>query len=98
MAWLDLDISERDDADVANDSGYLLDNQQGEARTRFDALARLFNASTFRHVDALGIGGGWRCWEVGAGGSSVPSWLVARVGPAGHVLATDIDVSWMTAA
>jgi hypothetical protein len=91
-------MSERDDSDVANDGGYLLDNQQAEAGTRFDALATLFNPSTFRHIDALGIAEGWRCWEVGAGSPSVPSWLAARVGPAGHVLATDIDVSWMTAA
>src|SRR5437764_416250 len=27
----------------------------------------------------------------------VPSCLAARVGPAGHVVAADIDVSWMTA-
>ena len=87
-----------DEADVANDSGYLLDNQQAEAGPRFDALAVLFNPSTFRHIDALGIARGWRCWEVGAGGPRVPSWLAARVGPAGRVLATDIDVSWMTAA
>ena len=83
---------------MANDSGYLLDNQQAEAGPRFDALAVLFNPSTFRHIDALGIARGWRCWEVGAGGPRVPSWLAARVGPAGRVLATDIDVSWMTAA
>ena len=42
----------------------------------------------------LGIREGWRCWEVGVGGPSVPQWLSARVGPSGHVLATDIDVSW----
>jgi SAM-dependent methyltransferase len=83
---------------LADDGGYLLDNQQAEASSRFDALARLFNPSTFRHVDLLGIAEGWRCWEVGAGGSSVPSWLADRVGPAGHVLATDIDVSWLTTA
>ena len=82
---------------VADDGGYLLDNQQAEADIRFDALATLFNPSTFRHVDALGIAEGWRCWEVGAGGTSIPSWLAERVGPTGHVLATDIDVSWMTA-
>ncbi|HEX7745805.1 MAG TPA: methyltransferase domain-containing protein [Micromonosporaceae bacterium] len=83
---------------MVNDGGYLLDNQQAEAGTRFDALATLFNPSTFRHLDALGVAEGWRCWEVGAGGPSVPSWLAARVGPTGRVLATDIDVSWMTAA
>src|SRR4051812_32579151 len=72
------------------DGGYLLDNQQVEAGVRFDALATLFNPATFRHIEALGIAEGWRCWEVGAGGASVPSWLADRVGPAGHVLATDI--------
>jgi SAM-dependent methyltransferase len=82
---------------VADDGGYLLDNQQAEAGIRFDALATLFNPSTFRHIDALGIAGGWRCWEVGAGATSIPSWLAERVGPTGHVLATDIDLSWMTA-
>jgi SAM-dependent methyltransferase len=77
-----------------NDRGYLLDNQQAEAGTRFDALAALFNPSTFRHFERIGIGPGWRCWEVGAGGPSVPSWLAAR---AAYVLATDIDTSWLRA-
>jgi hypothetical protein len=84
--------------DVTDDGRYLLDNQQPEAGTRFDALATLFNPSTFRHIEALGITADWRCWEVGAGGPSVPSWLAVRVGLAGRVLATDIDVSWMSAA
>jgi SAM-dependent methyltransferase len=82
---------------VADDDGYLLDNRQAEAGTRFDALAALFNPSTFRHLDGLGVAAGWRCWEVGAGGPSVPAWLAERTGPSGHVLATDIDVSWMAA-
>jgi len=75
--------------------GYLLDNQQAEAGTRFDALAELFDPSTFRHLAALGVAEGWRCWEVGAGGPTVPSWLAGRVGRSGSVLATDIDVSWL---
>jgi SAM-dependent methyltransferase len=74
---------------------YLLDNAQAEAGARFAALSDLFDASTFRHIEALGIGPGWRCWEVGAGGRSVPEWLAARVGSGGRVLATDIDVSWL---
>ncbi len=80
---------------VADDEGYLLDNQQTQAGTRFGALSTLFDPSTFRHIEALGIAGGWRCWEVGAGGPSVPRWLADRAGPEGYVLATDIDVSWM---
>ncbi len=72
---------------------YLLDNQQSEAGERFGALAELFDPSTFRHMDALGITSGWRVWEVGAGGASVPSWIAERTG--GDVLATDIDTSWL---
>jgi len=38
--------------------GYLLDNGQLEAGARFDALASLFDPTTFRHVEALGIAWG----------------------------------------
>lgn len=74
---------------------YLLDNQQPEAGQRFDALSVLFNPSTFRHARRLGLTAGWRVWEVGAGGPSVPEHLESQVGPSGHVLATDIDISWL---
>ncbi|WP_433053181.1 methyltransferase domain-containing protein [Dactylosporangium sp. CS-033363] len=80
---------------MESERAYLLDNAQPEAGARFGALAELFDPSTFRHFEALGIGPGMRCWEVGAGGPSVPGWLAARVGPEGHVLATDLDVSWL---
>lgn len=78
--------------------GYLLDNRQAEAGRRFRALSTLFDPTTFRHARALGIGPGWRVWEVGAGGPSVPGWLAAQVGPSGRVLATDIDTSWIDGA
>ncbi len=75
---------------------YLLDNAASETAHRFDALAELFDHVTFRHFERVGISAGWRCWEVGAGGPSVASWLAARTGPIGYVLATDIDVTWTT--
>ncbi len=81
---------------MTEDDGYLLDNRQTEAGERFDALAELFDAATFRHFDALGLTAGHRVWEVGAGGPSVPRGLAERVGPEGHVLATDLDTGWLT--
>jgi SAM-dependent methyltransferase len=78
--------------------GYLLPNATDAAAERFDAFTELFDPSTFAHMEALGVTSGWRCWEVGAGGTSVVEWLAARVGSAGHVLATDIDVTWAAAA
>jgi SAM-dependent methyltransferase len=83
------------DRDVTGNEEYLLDNQQAEAGHRFDALSVLFNPSTFRHAQAVGLSAGWRVWEVGAGGLSVPAWLVEQVGSGGRVLATDIDTSWL---
>ncbi|MGZ4609090.1 MAG: methyltransferase domain-containing protein [Actinomycetes bacterium] len=80
-----------------DDDGYLLDNRQAEAGTRFGALATLFDPTTFRHLEGCGVAEDWRCWEVGAGGPSVPAWLADRVGRRGQVVATDIDVSWMPA-
>ena len=77
--------------------GYLLDNRQIQAGTRFAALAELFDPVTFRHIDRLGISEGMRCWEVGAGGATVPAGLARRVGRTGAVVATDIDVSWTSA-
>jgi hypothetical protein len=44
---------------------YLLDNRAGAAERRFGALSALFDDVTLRHVEALGIRRGWRCWEVG---------------------------------
>jgi SAM-dependent methyltransferase len=73
---------------------YLLSNDAPEAMDRFTAFTALFDPSTFRHLDGVGLGPGWRCWEVGAGGTSVAARLSDRVGPTGHVLATDINVSW----
>ncbi len=78
--------------------GYLLTNDAPEAMDRFTAFAALFDPSTFRHLDGLGLAPGWRCWEVGAGGTTVVSHLAERVGPAGHVLATDINLSWAAGA
>ncbi|MFF4761900.1 methyltransferase domain-containing protein [Streptomyces sp. NPDC001292] len=78
--------------------GYLLENRQTEAGERFDAFATLFDPTTFRHLEGLGVGPGWRCWEVGVGGTSVVSWLAERVGPTGTVVATDIDTSLVAGA
>lgn len=45
----------------------------------------------------LGVGPGWRCAEVGAGGGSLAQWLADRVGDAGQVVATDLDPRFLVA-
>jgi SAM-dependent methyltransferase len=68
------------------------------ARTHFATLAALFDPATFARIKALGIGPGWRCWEAGAGGATVPQWLARVCGPSGHVLATDRDTAALSDA
>ncbi|MGZ4665054.1 MAG: methyltransferase domain-containing protein [Frankiaceae bacterium] len=78
---------------------YLLAQAPGrpDRPDRQGALSTLFDWWTFRHLDAVGIGPSWHCWEVGAGGPGIVRWLAGRVGPTGHVLATDLDVSRLVA-
>jgi SAM-dependent methyltransferase len=78
----------------AASDGYLLDNADALAGLRLRALGELFDATTFRHSEKVGLGPGARCWEVGAGGDSVVRGFAERAGPSGYVLATDIDTSW----
>ena len=74
-----------------SESPYLLDNRKEQAGDRFDALAAVYDPMTVGHFDRLGVGPGWRCLEVGAGGGSIVRHLSERVGPTGRVLATDIE-------
>jgi SAM-dependent methyltransferase len=48
---------------------------------------------TAGQLDAIGVGEGWRCLDVGAGGGSVTRMLADRVGGTGSVLAVDLDTS-----
>ena len=52
---------------------------------------------TIRQLERIGIGEGWRCLEVGAGGGSMAEWLSARVGTSGQVTATDLDTRFLDA-
>jgi SAM-dependent methyltransferase len=79
-----------------DESRYVFDNAaEQQARKRFAALPRIYDSGTIRHLEALGVGEGWRCLEVGAGGGSIARWLAQRVGRSGHVLATDIDTRFL---
>jgi SAM-dependent methyltransferase len=74
---------------------YLLDNSSPQTGTRFSALAQIYDPGTVRHLSELEIRKGWRCLEIGAGAGTVASWLSDKVGPEGHVIATDIDTRFL---
>src|SRR6478609_9538002 len=73
-------------------TGYIFDNAaERETEQRFGSLAALYDPRTIHFLEATGVGSGWRCLEIGAGGESIATWLADRVGDTGHVTATDID-------
>ena len=67
------------------------------ATARFAALSAIFDAGTRSHLLARGLAPAWHCLEVGGGGGSIARWLNERVGDAGRVVVTDIDIRFLEA-
>jgi len=55
----------------------------------------MLDPATFARLERLGVAPGWSCAEVGGGTGAVVSWLSARVGPCGRVVATDVDTRFL---
>src|SRR5215471_17929575 len=66
---------------------------QDVERARLRLLEEFHDPLTASQLDAIGVGEGWRCLDVGAGGGSVTRMLAERVGTTGSVLAVDLDTS-----
>jgi ubiquinone/menaquinone biosynthesis C-methylase UbiE len=78
-------------------TNYVFNNAAQQAGARFDALSKILNPGTIRHLEARCVGTGWHCLEVGGGNGSIAAWLSRRVGATGRVLATDIDPRFLDA-
>jgi SAM-dependent methyltransferase len=74
----------------------LADAPDDAERARLDLLEAGHDPNTRRRLSALGVGPGWRCLEVAAGGGSVARWLAEQVGPTGSVVATDMNPRFLT--
>jgi hypothetical protein len=81
---------------AADKADYGLDNAWRDARARLSSTEERLDPGTIGHLRARGVGAGWRCLEVGGGGS-IARWLCAQVDPGGEVLATDLDTRFLEA-
>lgn len=79
----------------ARGTSYALDPAWHAERERLGSLTRLYDRTTLRLAEDLGLAAGWRCAEVGAGTGSVAQRLAASVGAEGHVLAIDTDTRFL---
>lgn len=76
---------------------YVFDNAWQRGSARLDAVEAFLDPGTIHLLDRIGIGPGMRCLELGAGGGSIANDLSRRVGPTGHVVATDLDTRHLAA-
>ena len=74
---------------------YTLPHQLSGERQRLALMSRLLDPPELAHITKLGVGPGWRCLELGCGNGSIARALAERVAPDGHVVASDIDVSYL---
>lgn len=74
---------------------YVFDEAWSAERTRIGSLEAMLDPGTEELLTRIGVTDGWRCLEVGAGAGSTAVWLAERVGPSGHVVATDVQTAFL---
>ena len=72
---------------------YPLRNADDAEAARLAQLQALSDPFTIEALQALGVGPGWHCAELGAGAGSMVRWMAGRVGPEGSVAAVDRDAT-----
>jgi SAM-dependent methyltransferase len=77
--------------------GYQLPNEWSQARRRLELLGATFDPKTIARLEQIGVGAGWRCFEVGGGSGSITRWLCERTGRNGHVVTVDLDTRYLEA-
>ena len=85
------DAIQTPDPEARGATPYVWSNSWDQARQRLTLLNDLLDATTRRHMQALGLQPGWRCLDVATGAGSVARWLSEAVGERGRVVATDVD-------
>ena len=78
---------------IAQRPAYLLDHDWELEPHRLALLEHHADPTSAQRLRATGLATGWRCLEVGAGRGSIARWLANQVGPAGEVVAVDLDTS-----
>ncbi len=69
-------------------------NLVGEQQ-RLALMSALLDPVELVHIARLGVRPGWRCLELGCGNGSIARALAERVAFTGHVVASDIDLSYV---
>lgn len=74
---------------------YTLPHEMVGEQQRLALMSALLDPVERAHIARLGVCPGWRCLELGSGNGSIAQNLAERVAPTGHVVASDIDLSYI---
>ena len=77
-------------------SGYALPHGLAGEEQRLALMSTLLDPFEFACIERLGVGQGCRCLEFGCGNGSISLALAERVAPTGLVIASDIDLSYIS--
>jgi SAM-dependent methyltransferase len=81
---------------VSQAPDYAFPHSADDESRRLQLLEQRLDPLTKRRLQRLGVGRGARCLEIGGGRGSITRWLSDVVGPTGRVIATDLQLGFLT--
>jgi SAM-dependent methyltransferase len=81
---------------VSQAPDYAFPHSAEDESRRLQLLEQRLDPLTKRRIQRLGVGKGARCLEIGGGRGSITRWLSDVVGPSGRVIATDLQLGFLT--
>src|SRR5215469_16252105 len=81
---------------VSGAPDYAFPHSGEDESRRLQLLEQRLDPLTKRRIQRLGVGKGARCLEIGGGRGSITRWLSEVVGPTGRVVATDLQLGFLT--
>jgi len=81
---------------VSEAPDYAFPHSAEKESRRLELLEQRLDPLTKRRIQRLGVGEGARCLEIGGGRGSITRWLSDVVGPAGRVVATDLQIGLLS--
>jgi SAM-dependent methyltransferase len=81
---------------VSEAPDYAFPHSAEDESRRLQLLEQRLDPLTKRRIQRCGVSEGARCLEIGGGRGSITRWLSDVVGPAGRVIATDLQLGFLT--
>lgn len=81
---------------VSEAPDYAFPHSAEDESRRLQLLEQHLDPLTKRRIERLGVSRGARCLEIGGGRGSITRWLSDVVGPTGRVIATDLQLGFLS--